>query len=238
MSAPRPGPPSRWATAGEALAGLEAIRLAAKTPSLWSAPSGDGGPVILTPGLGATDRSLLPLRRYLRDKRHDARSAGLGRIHLDVPALADLLVELTARVATERGRKVALVGWSLGGVLSRETARRRPDLVEQVITFGTPIVGGPAHTAFGRRYTDAELARIDTISRRRRAIPIEVPITAIWSRRDGVVSPRACVDDVSPNVENVEVSSTHLGMGIDPDVWLVVARRLARTRVAPVTDVR
>jgi hypothetical protein len=238
MSVPRPGPPSRWATAGEALAGLETIRLAAKTPSLWSAPSGDGGPVILTPGLGATDRSLLPLRRFLRDKRHDARSAGFGRIHLDVPALADLLVELTAKVAAERGRRVSLVGWSLGGVLSRETARRRPDLVEQVITFGTPVVGGPAHTAFGRRYTDAELARIDAMGRQRRTIPIEVPITAMWSRRDGVVSPRACVDDFSPHVENIEVSSTHLGMGIDPDVWLVVARRLARTRVSSVTEGR
>jgi alpha-beta hydrolase superfamily lysophospholipase len=230
MSVPRPGPPSRWATAGEALAGLEALRLAAKTPSLWAAPSGDGGPVILTPGLGATDRSLLPLRRFLRDKRHDARSAGFGRIHLDVPALAELLIQLSATVAAERGRKVALVGWSLGGVLSRETARRRPDLVERVITFGTPVAGGPAHTAFGRRYTPAELERIDRIGRQRRAHPIEVPITAIWSRRDGVVAPRACIDDVSPDVENVEVSSTHLGMGIDPDVWLIVARRLAGSR--------
>lgn len=98
---------------------------------------------------------------------------------------------------------MALVGWSMGGVLSRETARRRPDLVAQVITFGTPVLGGHAFA------------------------PIRVPITAMWSRRDGVVSPRACIDDFSPNVVNVEVSSTHLGMGIDPDVWLEVARRLA-----------
>ncbi len=196
-------PPSRWATAGEALAGLELLRLTAKTPSLRAAPSGDDGPVVLTPGLGATDRSLLPLRRFLRDKQHHARSAGFGRIHTDVAQLADRLVDRTAALAAERGRKVALVGWSMGGVLSRETARRRPDLVAQVITFGTPLLGGRSFS------------------------PIEVPITAMWSRRDGVVSPLACVDDFSPNVENVEVSSTHLGMGLDPDVWLEIARRLA-----------
>jgi hypothetical protein len=236
MSAPRPGPPSRWATVGESLAGLEAIRLAAKTPSLWAAPTGDNAPVILTPGLGATDRSLLPLRRFLRDKRHHARSAGFGRIHFDVPAQVELLVALTAELAAEHQRKVSLVGWSLGGVLSRETARRHPDLVEQVITFGTPVVGGPAHTAFGRRYTDAELAQIERIIRQRREIPIEVPITAMWSRRDGVVAPRACIDDVSPDVVNIEVSSTHLGMGIDPDVWLIVAQQLARPRGSPGAD--
>ena len=230
MSTPKPGPPSRWATAGEALAGFEAVRLAVKTPALWSAPTGDGVPVVLTPGLGATDRSLLPLRRFLRDKGHHARSAGFGRIHADVPHLADLLVERTAALAAERGRKVALVGWSLGGVLSRETARRRPDLVEQVITFGTPVSGGPAHTAFGRGYTDEELARLEEFGRQRRAVPIEVPITAIWSRRDGVVSPRACIDDFSPDVHNVEVQSTHLGMGLDPDVWLEIARRLVAER--------
>ena len=230
MTPPRPGPPSRWATAGEALSGFEMVRLAAKTPMLWSIPRGDDDPVLLIPGLGATDRSLYPLRQFLRDKGHHARSAGFGRIHADAPQLAARLVDRTARLASERGRKVSLVGWSIGGVLSRETARQRPDLVERIITFGTPVTGGPAHTALGRRYTDDELAQIEAMSRLRRQTPIEVPITAIWSRRDGVVSPRVCIDDYSPDVENVEVSSTHLGMGIDPDVWAIVARRLAGHR--------
>lgn len=223
----RPGPPSRWATAGEALSGLEVVRLATKTPMLWSIPRGDDGPVILVPGLGATDRSLYPLRQFLRDKGHHARSAGFGRIHANVPELAAQLVDRTVRLAAERGRKVSLVGWSIGGVLSRETARQRPDVVERIITFGTPVTGGPAHTALGRGYTDDQLRQIDAMSRLRREIPIRVPITALWSRRDGVVASHACVDDYSPDVENIEVSSTHLGMGLDPDVWAIVARRLA-----------
>lgn len=230
MSTVRSGPPSHWATAGEALSGLEVFRLAAKTPTLWSIPRGDGGPVLLVPGLGATDRSLVPLRRFLRDKGHHARSAGFGRIHANVPELAARLVERTAKVAGERGRKVSLVGWSIGGVLSRETARQRPDLVERVITFGTPVTGGPAHTALGRGYTPEQLAQIEEIGRLRREVPIRVPITAIWSRRDGVVAPHACIDDYSPDVENIEVTSTHLGMGLDPDVWATIARRLAGER--------
>ena len=112
-------------------------------------------------------------------------------------------------------------------MLSRETARNRPDLIERVITFGTPVVGGPVHTAFARRYTDEEIAHIEILISKRREVPIEVPITAIWSSRDGVVSGRACVDHYSPNVENLEVTSTHLGMSLDPDVWSIIAKRLA-----------
>ena len=226
----RSGPPSGWATAAEALAGFEVFRLAARTPTLLSMPRGDDDPVILTPGLGATDRSLFPLRRFLRDKGHHARSAGFGRIDANVPELAARLVDRTARLADERGRKVSLVGWSMGGILSREVARQRPDLVEQVITFGSPVIGGPSHTAMRRRYTAEQLRQAERAGAQRRRIPIDVPITAIWSRRDGVVSPNACIDRSSPNVENVEVSSSHLGMGIDPDVWAIVARRLAAKR--------
>lgn len=231
MARPLPsGPPSGWATAGEALAGLEVLRLAVRTPALRSLPRGDDGPVILTPGLGATDRSLWPLRQFLRDKRHHARSAGFGRIDANVPELAARLVQRTERLAEERGRTVSLVGWSMGGILSREVARQRPDLVEQVITFGSPVIGGPSHPAMRRRYTAEQLRQADLAGQARRRIPIDVPITAIWSRRDGVVSPSSCIDRSSPNVENIEVSSSHLGMGIDPDVWAIVARRLAAVR--------
>ncbi|MBG7603111.1 MAG: alpha/beta fold hydrolase [Actinobacteria bacterium] len=228
MAAEHPtGPPSRWKTAAEALSGLEAIRLATRTQRLSRSPLGDDGPVILVPGLGATDVSMLPLRRFLRERGHRAKSAGFGRIHSDVPLLARQLIERADAFHRESGRKVALIGWSLGGLLSRETARNRPDLIERVITFGTPVVGGPAHTAFARRYTDDEIAQIEILINKRSQVPIEVPITAIWSRRDGVVSGRACVDHYSPNVENLEVSSTHLGMALDPDVWSIIAKRLA-----------
>jgi len=224
-----PAPPTGWATAGEALSGLQAIRLAANTPRLARTPRGTGRPVVLVPGLGASDTSLLPLRRFLRDRGHHARSAGLGRIHGDIEMQAAELLDRVRSLAADRRDSVALVGWSLGGILSRVVARERPDLVRRIVTFGTPVVGGPAHTAFGRRYSEAELDEIDRLIEERRGRPIQTPITAIWSRRDGVVAPAACIDEHSPGVEHVEVSSTHLGMGIDPDVWAVIAQRLSRT---------
>ncbi len=60
------------------------------------------------------------------------------------------------------------------------------------------------------------------------ASPIRVPLTAVFTRRDGIVAWPACIDRFSPTVEHAEVSSTHIGMGLDPDVWAIVAERLAR----------
>ena len=113
---------------------------------------------MLTPGLGASDVSLLPLRRFLRDRGYHARSAGLGRITANVPELGAQLLARTLEMYRETGHKVTLIGWSMGGILSRGVARERPELVERVITFGTPVTGGPAHTAFGRGLTDADRA--------------------------------------------------------------------------------
>ena len=213
--------------AGEALSGFEVIRLAARTPRLTRTPKGDGGPVILVPGYGATDAAMRPLRRFLRDRGHWVKSAGFGRIHTDVPLLVQQLAERSETLQRETGRKVSLIGWSLGGMLSRETARGHPESIERVITFGTPVIGGPAHTAFARRYSAEELTQIEALINERHRVPIEVPITAIWSKRDGVVAGRACVDHHSAEVEHVEVGSTHLGMALDPDVWSIIAKRLA-----------
>ena len=100
-----------------------------------------------------------------------------------------------------------------------------------MVTYGTPVAGGAAHTSIGRAYgrsggVDADAERV---TRRLDArSPISVPLTVMFSRRDGVVAWRACLDRATPGVEHVEVSSTHIGMGVDPDVWAVVAERLAR----------
>ena len=220
------GPPSPWTVAGEALSGLQALRLAAATPRLGRTPRGGGRPVVLVPGLGASDLSLLPLRRFLRDRGHHARSAGLGRIDGDVDGQASRLLDRVMEVSGERNDAVALVGWSLGGVLARVVARAAPGAVRRIVTFGTPVAG-PHHTTFARRYSADELRHIDALIEARRADPLTTPITAIWSRRDGIVAPAACIDRWTPGVENVEVSSTHLGLGIDPDVWRIVVERLA-----------
>jgi pimeloyl-ACP methyl ester carboxylesterase len=220
-------PPSLAQRSRELLIGLDLVRFTARAPRLRSLPRGDGAPVLLVPALGAGDASLWPLQRFLRTLGHDARPIGLGRIDDDVVRLADRVGETAATVAATVRRPVALVGWSIGGVISREAARDRPDVIARIVTFGSSVVGGPSYTALAGRYTPGQLAEIRARIAERERRPIEVPITAIWSRNDGIVTPEACIDERSPHVENVEVSSTHLGMGLDPEVWSVVAHRLA-----------
>jgi hypothetical protein len=92
------------------------------------------------------------------------------------------------------------------------------------------VVGGPTHTIGARSYGPEESARIAAlVEELDAASPIPVPITAIFTRRDGIVSWLACIDRASPAVRHVEVSSTHISMGLDPDVWRVIADRLAPT---------
>jgi hypothetical protein len=90
------------------------------------------------------------------------------------------------------------------------------------------VVGGPTHTIGARSYGPEESARISALVEEL-ASPISVPITAIFTRRDGIVSWRACIDRTSPDVRHVEASTTHISMGFDPDVWRVIAQRLAPT---------
>ena len=206
---------------------LGTARLAAASPRLARAPRGAGGVVVDVPGWGAPEASNLPVRGFLRALGHDARGWGLGTNRGDPERDTALLLERLERLAA-RG-PVALVGWSLGGVIAREAARERPDLVRRVVTFGTPVVGGPTWT-IGAPTWGEEVCReaAALIERRDRERPIAVPVTAIWSRRDAVVAWQACVDRTSPHVDNVEVGSSHFGLGTDPDVWLTVADRLAR----------
>ena len=211
--------------AREACSGRELFRLPMHAAGLRRMPHGTGRPVLLLPGLAATDVSLLALGRFLRRLGHDAHQLGLGRITSDVAGTVPLVLERIRQVAG--GDTVALVGQSLGGVLAREAARQEPHLVRRIVTFGSPVVGGPDYTATRNRYTAQERDEIRRRVDERSRIPLPVPVTAIWSANDGIVSPAACIDRRHGDVENVEVTSSHLGMGFDPDVWRVVARRLA-----------
>ena len=112
-------------------------------------------------------------------------------------------------------------------MIAREVARERSELVSQVITFGTPVVGGPLYTSITGVYTMEERRLIAERIAERNQIPIEVPITALYSKRDGIVAWQACIDTFSPDVTMIEIRSTHVGMGIDPDVWQIVSERLA-----------
>jgi len=230
--APEPIAPSHPAgLAEEWRSVLQPARLLVRAPQLARSPRGNGGPVIDIPGWKAPEASMAPLRSYLRRLGHDARGWGLGVNTGDPERDSEILAAQVVAQHEQTGRKVALVGWSLGGVIARETARTVPHAVSRVITYGTPAVGGPTYTlgaqAFGRAESQRIRAMITDLDRQN---PISVPITAIFTRRDRVVSWPACIDRTSPDVEHVEVRSTHAGMGLDPDVWQVVADRLAAVR--------
>lgn len=232
LSAPAPG-----AAFGEIATIFELPRLLLRWPDLLRLDPGVGGPVLLLPGYGAGDGSTALLRAFLRRLGFDAYGWGLGRNHGDVEELLDPVRTAVERLADRTGASVQLVGWSLGGVLARETARDAPQSVRQVVTFGTPVIGGPKYTAVGARYAAAgfDIDALEATVADRHRQPIAAPVTAIYSRADGIVSWRACIDPWTPDVEHVEVGSTHIGLGIDPDVYRIVAQRLAQPRMRKAT---
>jgi alpha/beta superfamily hydrolase len=223
------GPPSSRSALIELGSGLAAIRIAGALPRLLAAPRGDGHTVVDIPGWKAPEVSGAPLRAYLRFLGYDATSWGFGTNTGDPRRDAQRLSRRVRELADQSGSAVSLVGWSLGGVIAREVARRHPDVVRRVITYGTPVVGGPRFTAVARAYDATTSVAAEAVAERLDAeSPIQVPLTVVYTRRDGIVAWQACIDRSSPDAEHVEVASTHIGMGVDPDVWGVVADRLAR----------
>lgn len=212
----------------ESLTVLQVPRLAFRAPSLiFRAPRGTKQPVLFLPGLKAGDSSNAPMRSFLRQKNFKAYGWGLGTNNGDVEGQLPAVITRAEELFERSAEPIALVGWSLGGVLAREVARERPELISQVITYGTPVIGGPLYTSVSGVYTPEQRRLIAERVAERNQIPIEVPITAMYSKRDGIVAWRACIDDFSPDITMIEITSTHVGMGIDPDVWQIVSERLA-----------
>jgi pimeloyl-ACP methyl ester carboxylesterase len=212
----------------------ELSSLAAATPLLRMAPRGDGHPVLVLPGFVTSDRSTGILRRYLRDLDYAAFAWRLGR-NLGPRAIGgngERLIERLEEIHAESERKVSLVGWSLGGVMARELAKRRPGMVRQVITLGSPFTGNPRASNVSRLYEELTGDRIDSDALQQRLAeshkPPPVPSTSIFTRTDGVVSWRNCIEPAAPNTDNVEVYGSHCGLGVNPAVFHVLADRLAQ----------
>lgn len=224
-------PPSRVALLGELRVGVEWLALQTGWARLVAkAPRGDGGPVLVVPGFATDDRWTRSLRRFLAEVGHRPHGWGLGRNHGRVDQLLPALCDRTEGLAESSSRPVKLVGWSLGGYLAREVARDRPAAVERVVTLGAPVRGGPKYTASAPMYRRRGYD-LDEIERRvaeREKQPLEVPVAAVYSRSDGVVAWRACVDRATAAVEHHEVAASHLGMVASPRVLALVARLLAR----------
>ena len=202
------------AEAGALLLAMPLLRLHAE--------KGSGEPVIVLPGFMADDRSTRLLRHFLNHIGYDAKPWGLGMNRLPMMKLLPDLRQLVQSLADESGQKVRLVGWSRGGILSRELARDYPELIERVITIGSPVKGGVAASAIGRwvqQETGMTPQQMAAFAETRNHKPINVPVRAIFSRSDGVVSWKACIDDVTDDIEHFEVISSHVGLGSNVEVF-------------------
>jgi pimeloyl-ACP methyl ester carboxylesterase len=221
-----------------ALLALEPMRAAAEfiAAQLASSPArvGDGHPVIVYPGLAANALSTLYLRHVVDsagfttyDWRQGFNRGPRGSVSQWLGELEGMLRELH----DEHGRRVSLVGWSLGGIYARELAKRAPDRVRQVVTLGTPFNARPeaTHAARVYRLLSGEAGALSAPVQRRLSECPPVPTTSIYSRSDGVVPWQACIQRTCAHAENVAVdSASHLGMGSHPTVLKVLVDRLAQ----------
>jgi predicted esterase len=198
---------------------------------------------MLIPGFMAGDVTLAPLANFCRWLGHRAVYAGILS-NSECPR--ETMRKLNARLALAYEKfeqPIIVVGQSLGGVYAREIAREQPEMVERVISLGAPL----------RLPRNAANLAVQAVARSVAAIrgkadgclsesckcglilsdesPADVPSTHIYSRSDGVVHWESCVDlSGAPTVENVEVKGSHVGMGVNPDVYRVIADRLAMPR--------
>ena|SRR5689334_9813085 len=204
-------------------------------------------PVLLVPGFMAGDSTLAPMAKMLRGAGYRTYRS---QIHVNsgcTREAADRLERRIESIALRRGRKVSIVGHSLGGMLARGLAARRPDLINGIVSMGSPILAPAAvhdilawdaemltrltRAGFGGLMSEdciaGDCARA-SFDETHAPLDPEVAFTAIYSKRDGIVDWRACVD---PAAIAVEVKASHVGMAIDPLVFDVVRHALEGQRI-------
>jgi hypothetical protein len=161
--------------------------------------------------------------------RHDSRGWKLKRNFGPARGILEQSVEQVREMRRRTGRKVSLVGWSLGGIYAREIAKALPMTCAASSTLATPFTGSPLATNVWRIYELLSGHSLDD-----RALlaqvrePPPVPTTSIFSRTDGIVAWRCSLEKRAHQVENVEVPASHFGIGLNPAAWFAVADRLAQ----------
>ncbi len=220
-------PPRKLLLAMEGRVALELVAGLAARPWLSQLDPGDGHTVIVFPGLGASDISTLPLRRFLIKQGYDVQRWGQGLNLGPRDGVLDACRALVRHHAARSGRPVSLIGWSLGGVYARELAKEMPELVRCVITLGSPFSGPPQSTNAWRFFeiVSGQSAEQHELAANLHVAP-PVPTTSIYSRTDGVVAWQASLNEPGPLTENIEVQASHLGMAANPIAQYAVADRL------------
>ena len=222
-------PPSLFLLAMEGRAWMEWASWLVARPWFSQAGRGDGHPVLVLPGLLASDRSTWPLRKFLEHLGYTAYPWELGFNHGPKPGMLEHLQQRIAEIRQLHGKKPSLIGWSLGGLMARALAWQMPEHVRSVLTLGSPPAA-EANATNARKVFELVSGLDPHHADVRKLIGghPDVPLTSILSRYDGVVHWRSSLVKNHPRAENVEVPASHLGMGVNPLVLWVIADRLAQ----------
>ncbi|MDP2720655.1 MAG: alpha/beta fold hydrolase [bacterium] len=206
-------------------------------------PKGNAKPVILIPGFLGNDTYLIELFLWLQRIGYQPSMSRMGRNAECPDLLTEKLLETVYAVVAQTGRKVALIGHSLGGTLARSVAARKPDLVDQVITLGSPIRSIRAHplvlaiarivkfridmgryrqpSCFTRGCGCTFVQSLTEVS-----LPKTIDVVAVYTKTDGVVRWQSCVQEDSDR--NMEVPGTHCGLAFNPATYKIIASELYR----------
>ena len=200
-------------------------------------PRGDGRPVLLVPGFLSGDWALTALSNWLERIGYKPHRSGILFNVQDSERLLAGLRHRLIKIEADAGSRVSLVGHSRGGLLAKVLSQRRPQSVEQVITLGAPLADTTdlalvTRHAVGVVKTANELAYGRRLSAEGRfahdlRLPPAVPTTSIYTRSDDVVNFRSCL---RPDIPSLSVWGSHNGLLVNPEVYRLLGRLLARPR--------
>lgn len=220
--------PSLQHLLGNAALPRDLARTRAQAATLAGSIQGDGRQLLLIPGLLASEQRMEHMRTILIAAGYDVHGWGMGRNFGPRPDSLERIDSRVEEIRREKGGKVTLIGWSLGGLFAREYAKRAQDKVAGVITMGTPFSGDPRANHAWRLYQLVSGFPVDRppfVCEREAKPP--VPTIALWSQRDGVILPECARGRAGERDRAIEVDCTHMGFAASPEGIAAVGKALA-----------